>query len=131
MIPKIARRAAARLFPTRLLPVRLLPIRFAAVVLTAAALLLAAPVGAFAAQPDTPIDINSASVEELTELPRVGKATAAKIVAWREENGPFTSARELLNVEGIGEKTFEKIEPHVTVGGSGGPPPAPGDPEAA
>lgn len=126
MIPKIVCRTAARLFP-----VRLLPIRFAAVVLTAAALLFAAPVGAAAAQPDTPIDINSASVEELTELPRVGKATAAKIVAWREENGPFTNARELLNVEGIGEKTFEQIEPHVTVGGSGGPPPAPGDPEAA
>lgn len=130
MIPKIARRAATRLFPSRLLPVRLLPIRFVAVVLTAAALLFAAPVGVAAAQPDTPIDINSASAEELTELPRVGKATAAKIVAWREENGPFTQTRELLNVEGIGEKTFELIRPHVTVGDSGGPPPAPGGPEA-
>lgn len=125
MIPKIARRAAARL------PVRLLPIRFVAVVLTAAALLLAAPVGAAAAEPDTPIDINSASVEELTELPRVGKVTAAKIVAWREENGPFTSTDELLNVEGIGEKILQQIESLVTVGDSGGPPPAPGGPEAA
>lgn len=125
MLSKIARRARARLFP-----VRLLPIRFAAVVLTAAGLLFAAPVGASAAQPDTPIDINTASAEELTELPRVGKATAAKIVAWREENGPFTRTDELLNVEGIGEKTFQLIESHVTVGDSGGAPPAPGDPEA-
>lgn len=76
-------------------------------------------VGAPAAQPESPIDINTASAEELTQLPRVGPATAKKIVAWREENGPFTSTKELLNVDGIGERTYELIEPHVTVGGSG------------
>ena len=72
-----------------------------------------------AAQPESPIDINTASAEELTQLPRVGPATAKKIVAWREENGPFTSTKELLNVDGIGERTYELIEPHVTVGSSG------------
>ncbi len=72
------------------------------------------------AQPESPIDINTASAEELTQLPRVGPAIAAKIVAWREENGPFKTTRELLNVDGIGERTYELIEPHVTVGSAGG-----------
>lgn len=73
------------------------------------------------AQPESPIDINTASVEELTQLPRVGEVTAERIVAWREENGPFKSKEELMNVDGIGERTYELIEPHVTVGSSGDP----------
>lgn len=72
------------------------------------------------AQPESPIDINTASAEELTQLPRVGKVTAERIVAWREENGPFKTTRELINVDGIGERTYELIEPHVTVGSAGG-----------
>lgn len=79
-----------------------------------------------AAQPDEPININTATVEELTELPRIGEVTAARIVAWREENGPFASTDELLNVQGIGERVYERIKPHVTIGepparGPGGP----------
>ena len=73
------------------------------------------------AQPESPIDINTASVEELTQLPRVGEVTAERIVAWREENGPFTKKEDLMNVDGIGERTYELIEPHVTVGSSGDP----------
>lgn len=72
------------------------------------------------AQPESPIDINTASAEELTQLPRVGEVTAKRIVAWREENGPFKTTRELINVDGIGERTYELIEPHVTVGSAGG-----------
>ncbi len=68
------------------------------------------------AQPEEPININTATAEELTELPRIGKVTAARIVAWREENGPFAEIEELLNVQGIGERTFERVRPHVTVG---------------
>ncbi len=68
-----------------------------------------------AAQPEEPININTASAEELMELPRVGEVTAARIIAWREENGPFAEIEELLNVQGIGERTFERIRPHVTV----------------
>ena len=37
-------------------------------------------------------------------------------MAWREENGPFSRVEELMNVPGIGERTFERIRPHVTVG---------------
>ena len=98
-------------------------VAFAEVAAIAPAAVLAATaspaVEAPVAQPESPIDINTASAEELTQLPRVGPATAKKIVAWREENGPFTSTKELLNVDGIGERTYELIEPHVTVGSSG------------
>ncbi len=73
------------------------------------------PGALLAAQPEEPIDINTASVEELTRLPRIGEVTATRIVEWREENGPFTRVEELLNVQGIGERTFERIRPHVKV----------------
>ena len=84
-----------------------------------AAALLLLPLAA-AAQPEEPININTAGAEELTELPRIGEITAARIVAWREENGPFTSIEELMNVQGIGERTFERIRPHVTLGDNDG-----------
>lgn len=57
---------------------------------------------------DTPtVNINAASVEELTQLKRIGPKYAEKIVAFREANGPFKSAEELVNVPGIGQKTLE------------------------
>ena len=87
----------------------------------AASALVASAASAFAsaasaAQPPEPIDINTATKEELTELPRIGEVTAERIVAWREENGPFSSTEELMNIQGIGERVFERIRPHVTVG---------------
>ena len=42
--------------------------------------------------------------------------SAKRIVAYREENGPFEKAEELMNVRGIGEKSFLKLQPHVTLG---------------
>ncbi len=53
------------------------------------------------------VNINTASVEELTQLKRVGEKYAEKIVAFREANGPFKSVDELVNVPGIGPKTLE------------------------
>jgi competence protein ComEA len=41
---------------------------------------------------------------------------AKRIIAYREENGPFEKAEELMNVRGIGEKSFLKLQPHVTLG---------------
>ena len=62
-----------------------------------------------------PLDLNRATVEELMGLPGIGPALAARIVAFREEHGPFTSVEELLQVPGIGEATLEALRPYVTV----------------
>ncbi len=60
---------------------------------------------------DKPIDLNTASNEQLQEIPGVGPATAAKITAGR----PYESVEDLLKIPGIGQKTLEKIKPCVTV----------------
>lgn len=61
------------------------------------------------------ININNATEDELTELNGVGEATAKNIIKYREENGKFNSIEEIMNVSGIGEKTFEKFEDEITV----------------
>ncbi len=61
------------------------------------------------------ININTATVEELTELKNVGDKTAQRIVAYRKANGPFKSTNELTNVKGIGEKIVEKNQGRLTV----------------
>lgn len=53
------------------------------------------------------VSLSTATAAQLEELPEIGPATAAKIVAHREANGPFTSVDQLLEVPGIGEKTLE------------------------
>lgn len=61
------------------------------------------------------VNINTATVEELQTLPKIGPKTAEAIVKYREEH-QFESVDDLLNVKGIGEKKLEQIKPHVTVG---------------
>jgi competence protein ComEA len=61
------------------------------------------------------VDINSADVEELDELPEVGPATAEAIIEYRQANGSFTDVDELEAVPGIGPTTIQKIEPFATV----------------
>lgn len=61
------------------------------------------------------VNLNLASQSELEGLPQVGPVTAQSIIAWREQRGGFTSVDELLEVDGIGEKTLERLAPHVTV----------------
>jgi competence protein ComEA len=61
------------------------------------------------------IDINTADVEELDELPEVGPSTAESIIEYRQNNGDFTSVDELEEIPGIGPETLEKIEPFATV----------------
>src|SRR5512142_2904373 len=62
------------------------------------------------------VNINTASVEQLTTLPGVGPKLAARIVEYRQKSGTFRSPQELLNVRGIGEKNFAKLESWLTVG---------------
>ena len=62
------------------------------------------------------ININTASVSDLMCLPGIGTVTAEKIVAYRKENGRFTSVAQLTNVSGIGEKKLAEIIDLITVG---------------
>lgn len=61
------------------------------------------------------VNINTAGVAELDELPGVGEATARAIVEDRERNGPFSAPEDLMRVSGIGEKKFAKMEGMVCV----------------
>ena len=58
---------------------------------------------------ETRIDLNTADEKELTKLPGIGKTLAARIVAYREEHGPFTCPEELLRVKGITDTTMEML----------------------
>lgn len=61
------------------------------------------------------LNLNTATSDELEELPRLGPEMASRILAWRDENGPFTAVEDLMNVTGIGEKTFDALKDLVTV----------------
>ena len=69
------------------------------------------------ADPNSLIDLNTASEQELESLPGIGPVLAARIIAHREANGPFRSVDDVENVPGIGPKTLESIRPLVTVSG--------------
>ncbi len=58
-------------------------------------------------------DVNTAQAYELELLPGVGEVIAARIVAYREQHGPFTKREQLLNVEGIGEGRLADIAPYL------------------
>ena len=59
------------------------------------------------------VNINTASAEELDGLPGIGPVLAQRIVDYRTEHGPFRSAEELMQVEGIGRATMESIQDHI------------------
>ena len=62
-----------------------------------------------------PVNLNTATVAQLDSLPGIGKATADRIVEYRQKNGGFKKAEELMNVRGVGEKNFLKLKSMVTV----------------
>jgi competence protein ComEA len=66
--------------------------------------------------PSEKVNINTAGVDELVALPGIGKAYAERIVEYRQKNGPFKRVEDILNVRGIGEKTFERIKDRLTIG---------------
>ena len=63
----------------------------------------------------TPVNINTATAEELQTLPRIGPAMAQRIIAWREAHGGFRSVDELDAVPGIGPSMLENLRPLVMV----------------
>jgi comEA protein len=61
------------------------------------------------------INVNTASAKELEALPGIGPVTAAAIVEYRIQNGPFVALEQLLDVKGIGPKKLEQILPQITL----------------
>jgi competence protein ComEA len=101
-----------------------------------ATILFTLPALATATQEQTPaaaaasskplLNINTATIDQLETLPGIGRKTAERIIEYRTKSGSFKRIEELMNVKGIGEKSFLKLKPLIVV-----PPPktdkAPGD----
>ena len=65
--------------------------------------------------PPKPININTASSDELQQVPGIGPATAEKILQMRKSYGAFKSVDDLLSIRGIGKKRLEKMRKYLTV----------------
>ena len=61
------------------------------------------------------VNLNTASASDLENLPGIGAKTAARIVEYRQKNGPFKKIEELMNVRGVGEKNFVKLKAQISV----------------
>src|SRR2546429_90054 len=73
--------------------------------------------------PGERVDLDRADVTEITRLPRVGPALAQRIVAWRDQHGPFGSLARFDSVPGVGPRLVEALRPYVKVSGHIPPPP--------
>ncbi len=70
--------------------------------------------GAWAVE-DIKVDINTASIEQLSTLKYIGEKTAQKIVEYRKSNGPFAKVEDILNVSGIGPKTLAANKDKIVI----------------
>jgi comEA protein len=65
--------------------------------------------------PSAPIDLNTATPEQLQQVPGIGPSTAKSIVNFRQKSGPFQRVEDLLAIKGISKSRLEKMRPYVTV----------------
>lgn len=104
-----------------------MPSRFFRTILVVAALVAALPLqaqvpaatprteaSAAVKAPDTPVDINKASAADLTKVPGIGPSLAKRIIDFREKNGAFGRVEDLVKVQGIGEKSLQRLSPYLT-----------------
>jgi competence protein ComEA len=86
------------------------------VLLLAAALLQTLVMAAAQKKPPAkPLDLNTATVEQLEQLPGIGPSTAKAIVQFRMKSGPFQRVEDLLVIHGISKKRLEALRPYITV----------------
>lgn len=78
---------------------------------------MAAEADAPAAAPSGTVNINTADATQLAMLPRIGEKAAERIVAYRTQHGPFKKTTDLMQVKGVGAKTFEGLAPYISVDG--------------
>jgi competence protein ComEA len=94
--------------------------------MAAAAIVFTLGVAHAAQQPSSPsrpapatatlVNVNTATMAQLETLPGIGAKTAQRIIEHRQKNGGFKKIEELMNVRGVGEKSFLKLKPLITVG---------------
>lgn len=76
---------------------------------------LAAPAADAQASVQSSVNLNKASADELMTLKGIGPKTAERIIAYRQEQGPFQTVDQLVMVKGIGNAKFEKLKDRITV----------------
>jgi competence protein ComEA len=63
------------------------------------------------------VNINTANADQLALLPRIGEKAAERIIEYRTQHGPFKKTSDLMQVKGVGAKTFELLSPYIAVDG--------------
>jgi len=94
---------------------RMVAAALVALVITAGMVRAQEPKAAAPAHAAAVLNLNTATAAQLEGLPGIGKATADRIVEYRQKSGGFKKVEDLMNVRGIGEKNFLKLKPLITV----------------